>query len=156
VRWRGILCCPDFPSTSLRLVPLPCKCRGGNGDGRGTVTVPLSFIAALAMQLTPAWPDVPPSAYARPLRAPLLAFYCTHPDEETLGERVRGYCAGYVGAVLDLDPELREMAAHCAPLPAEVIDEIVRRARAATAGDEAVLARDLIVDVVRDACEARG
>ena len=120
------------------------------------MTIPLSILATLAMQLTPAWPDVPPGAYARPLRAPLLAFYCTHPDDETLGERVRGYCAGYVQAVLELDPELRALAAHCAPLPAEVIAEIVRRALAGTAGDEAVLARDLIADVVRADCEARG
>jgi hypothetical protein len=120
------------------------------------MTIPLSFLAALTMQSTPAWPDVPPGAYARPLRAPLLAFYCTHPDEGTLGERARGYCAGYVGAVLDLDPEIRRIAAQCARLPAEVIEEIVRRARAGTASDEAVLARDLIVDVVRADCEARG
>ena len=120
------------------------------------MTLPLSILAALAMQLAPAWPDVTPGAYAHPLRAPLLAFYCSHPDEGPLGERVRGYCAGYVGAVLDLDPELRRMAAHCAPLQADVIEEVNRRARAGTTGDEAVLARDLIVEVVRAACEARG
>ena len=120
------------------------------------MTISLSILAALAMQLTPAWPAVPPGAYARPLRAPLLAFHCTHPDEGMLGERVRAYCAGYVHAVLELDPELRGMASHCAPLPPEVIDEIIRRARAGTAGDETVLARDLIVQIVRAICEARG
>jgi hypothetical protein len=50
--------------------------------------------------------------------------------------------------VLENDPRLD----NCHPLMAHVMEEIIRRQRAAPLTDNAVLARDFVVEVARDLC----
>ena len=111
--------------------------------------ISLAFLVALHLQ---SWP--PTSGLDIPMSASVLAWHCTTTEEGTLGERRRSYCAGYVRAVLELDPELNQAGAPCTPSPSEVLDEIARRRNAGLAPSQGETARNYIVQTARDICRA--
>jgi hypothetical protein len=109
----------------------------------------LSILLALSAQATvPGTAREDPLPPYLPLRAPALAAYCATPEGAALAERLTSFCAGYLRAVLENDPRLD----NCHPLMAHVMEEIIRRQRAAPLTDNAVLARDFVVEVARDLC----
>jgi hypothetical protein len=109
----------------------------------------LPILLALSAQATPPSADENPlSASYMPLRAPMLAHACTAPEDDNLGYRLVGFCAGFVTAVLENDPRL----ADCHPFRGEVMEAIVARHRTAPKIDDDELARDFVVEVARGLC----
>jgi hypothetical protein len=108
----------------------------------------LWILVALAGQ--PASPDAgnPLAQGYMPLRAPDLVRACARAEDDNLGYRLVGFCAGYVTAVLENDARLDG----CYPFRAEVMDAIVARQRTAPQTDNEVLARDFVVAIARDLC----
>ena len=64
----------------------------------------------------------PLAASYMPLRAPMLAHTCAAAEEDNLGYRLVGFCAGYVTAVIENDPRLTD----CHPFRGDVMEAITR------------------------------